>query len=253
MLEAVYLPVYTSAPPVHPPSEGKQHYLPEDSYILGMYSGSLSSIARNIGKCIAKWANAYHAIASSTAREVRSGMLPSIPEQRDALIDSVFDWLEGEGSLETAGFVLTYDDEVLLDQWTRIPGSITISGQQFSELKEMLKRRRLPEDLYYPAEDQYVVVEPVSFDGVVIMIEQRYSPHQWQHREPTSGPFIVGLSERERREWFHRESSQFAKDIFLRMKQLEEKGRDRDEEEMKELARLMIIVSNLSSKYQALP
>lgn len=229
----------TARPPTDQPAPGYAYFLPEEYYLLDAVSVPPNVAARITTRCVARWANRYHAYLHGSPAYDREGPLPTDRAASEAFVDEIFDWLERlPEPLYMAGFDLYQGNLVILDQRDRIPGILTLTPDQFTELQDCSEMHGLPRDLYYPAREQRTVIEPTEKFGGVVRAYQRYTPLQWVHRRSEQTARLSVPSEEERARAFAGACSQFMEALMLRMFELAEPGKHPSRDEMRTLTEL---------------
>ncbi len=181
-------------------------YTSEPVYFTqGPYSGPLVPLARAVrvtAKTVARWCGRYEAgliipRRKGQANEGRSGKLPDDPDEREAFIEGLCDWLF-EHSLTpdlfklflyssdgiTIGEVAPFDHHDDTCCW-----ALNITPAQFAELQSAWERASLPRDLFYEASKAVCEESPsgpigqffrwlgCSFGG-----KGCYSPKEWERK-----------------------------------------------------------------------
>jgi hypothetical protein len=163
--------------------------------------------ARVTARTVARWATRYQAWPVADPAQRRESRLPRAAAARSALIDAAFAEIEqvlaGHAwPWEWVGLWLYRGERILLDQHDGVPAKLFLTAAQFARLQEALDQAGLPRDLYYPAWEVRIVVEPyrVPFsNGSIVVGERAYSPRQWAQREANPVEVVPVPSEAERR------------------------------------------------------
>lgn len=243
-----------------------ERYLSEDFYFFksdllhsGPYapSGSINSdfpidvAVRTTIQQIAQWADEYHVYTRfGPASYDDQGSLEGTGRERSEKIVQVLDrLLHVTGAVLTFGspvaFALNKGGRTILDQHDGIPGILYLTPQQYTELQEAWRSQGLPADLYYPETLQHIAVEPTEHYGGVFLINRRYSPLLWQHRDEQALKALYVPSEEERRSRFDEERQAFTMNVMRRVHELQEPGRAPNQEEIAWLGQLIRMVGKL--------
>lgn len=242
--------LYTTSPPRWSPGLDRLHYLPDEFHFVDRDDISLALFARMTTKYVAQWSDQYEAhLVGGGDAHVQKGHLPETPEARAALIEALFDWLGRLDKRVPAAAVSLYlGDLPLFLQDDGVPGILTLTPTQFAELQVEWSRHGLPRDLYYPSSEQRVVIEPIEWFGGVVLVEQRYSPLRWLHRDHEAIEALRVPGEEDRTKAFGEVCDRFANALMLRCLELAEPGREPNEEEQRRLARLHLDVRLSASR-----
>ena len=222
------------------PGRGRSLYLPESLY-FDAEGFPVVRAARVTARYVARWATSFEARPIVGQGAVQNGMLPAERAERSAMVDELFSRLEQEaGQWPTLiSLLLCRDDGVILDQHDGIPGLLTLTSRQFSELRDYWEREDLPRDLYYAAGKQRTVIEKVEDGGEVLLAERRYSPLRWKHRDVSAVDALRLPTEEERLRSFKHACLRFVRDLMSRDRQLREPGRRPNPEQLAEVEALM--------------
>lgn len=230
----------TEGAPTWSPGPDRDWYLPEESYFVDTPGFPLEVAARVTAQSVARWADRYQAYSLVRPSERREGVVPDDPMAREALVETVFDWLETQPESERIPvFNLYAGSAPLLDQSDGVPGIMAISQGQFAELQQAWERHGLPRDLYYQASEQRIVVEPAELLGGVVRLPQRYSPLRWARRSQGEVDIPSAPGEEERKKRFVEACGQFQQALLLRLYELGEPEPYGDADERDKLHRLM--------------
>lgn len=225
------------------------HYLPEPVRFDALDLPEKLRVARLTDQFLAQFATSYQAWPVTDRRTIWQGSLPRDRRRRAAVIGEAFHWIETiltDRGLprEWVGLVLYYRKKLVLDQHDGIPAQLFVTPEQFGQLQEYWRREGLPEDLYYPAEAQRVVTEPIRMFGGLVLGPGRYSPLQWARRETSTAPPTSIPGDKERELAFIAAGGKFIGALALRRAELTELGRTTDNDE---LAAVMAIERLLAS------
>lgn len=205
----------------------RTRYLPEGAYLYdGAGTVRAEVVARVTARCVARWSDKYDVRIVNPPVQEKSGRLTP-GDAAAQTIDAVFDWLDSmDASPYAVAFTLYRDGTPLLDQSEGFPGTLMLSRAQFLALQDCWEEQMLPRDLYFPADQQRVVVEPVRGFGGVYRTEKRYTPRQWEQRAQASATFASVPAEDERARAFLSAWTSFSNALMLRILQLSEPGGD---------------------------
>lgn len=240
-------------PPVRPLPAGRKYYLPEYFYLREQPTVPLNLAARTTARTTSQWADRYRARSLSGPPRPREGRLPESAEARMSAIDAVFDWLESivpQKQVLAMGLDLFAEDHLVLDQYDGFPGVLALSEQEFADLQGAWIAVNLPDDLYYVASSQREVVEPTETVGGVAMVERRYTPIYWEHRQNDAISSLRIPSEDERRATIADEFRRFSAALRHRMEELSGEGLGASEQQMSELSRLQEAVTATLGRYE---
>lgn len=224
-------------------------YLPESYYFEDTAGLPAEMGARVTADCVARWADRYWArpLINGPARP-RIGKMPPTPAARHSLLDRVFDWLRRTtgGRMEFAALILSAGGVPILDAHDGLPGKVRLSPTEFADLQRCWERHGLPQDLYYPAEEERTVVEPVEKYGGTVRMYRSYSPLQWAHRDHAAIEAQPIPTEEQRRERFAEECDRFSQALMLRAFEALEPGPSRNLEEGGRMIKLSGVVQSLA-------
>lgn len=236
----------TNLPPEWSPGLGRNHYLPEDYYIAGYYSGQpravpVDVLARLTAKHVSRWADRFEAYRLILRSEARNGPLPAEPQTREELIDELFDWFTNilREDLSMVALNLYIGDQRLLYQHDGIPGVLALTPDEFAELQDVWQRHGLPRDLYYDARQQREVVEPWGRSDRAVLARRRYSPVRWAHRDHVGIEALRVPNEEERIAAFNKACQEFSRAVVQRIRELQEPGRKGETRKIRQLQRLL--------------
>lgn len=213
-------------------------YLPEPVYLEENKTLVVPS-TQAIATVLPKPGDLFEAYVFSSPADRRSGIVGSTG---DRSVLTAVDWLLDAtgGELGLAALNLSRDGEVIWAQFDGMPGPLTITAEEFDDIRAAWKRRGLPPDVYYPAREERVVVEPTLGHGGVFLFEQHYSPLRWARREAAAPSNLTIPSEDERKHRFRAAQAGFVQAILLRIAELSEPGREGASEEKQALGRLLV-------------
>lgn len=244
--------LYASGPPLWEPGPSRSFYLPEDYYFVDADAAALHFAARMTARCVARWSDSYAARTLALPTHYREGLLPDDPAARESSIDEVVDWLERLVPLYLAGLSLSQGDQLLLEQSDGIPGILALTYEEFAELQKYWEHHGIPKDLYYPAEAQQTIIEPVEIYGGVARLLQRYSPRRWARRDHEEIVTRQVPSEEQSRVLFAEACSRFIEAVMLRIAHLSQPEQELDmADEMIKLEELARAVSSAMRRAQS--
>jgi hypothetical protein len=110
-----------------------------------------------------------------------------------------------------------------------------LTPDQFLELRRCWQRRGLPTDLFYPASERRIVVEPVPLYGGTVLGRRVYSPLEWARRDEATAVAAQVPTEEQRRERFLAELRRFQSGLVLRRAELTEPGKTPDVQLLREI------------------
>jgi hypothetical protein len=229
-----------------------RRYLPEPVRFEAMTEGEKLRAARLTARFIAQRATSYAAWPVPEAAPMPPQALPRYRPRRAAVIDEAFDRLIGQLAArglpwQWVAIVLYHRSKVLLDQHDGIPAHLFLTGDQFAQLQEHWRRSGLPEDLYFPAEAERVVTEPVAMFGGLVLGPGRYSPLQSARREAGPPPEVSVPGEEERELALIEAGVKFIGALGRRRAELTETGRVVDDDELVKVNALSRLVASLLS------
>jgi hypothetical protein len=212
---------------------GRTLFLPEDEYFLDTPSFPVIDSLGVTLECLALWANEYEA-GVIPSPVTRSGELVGDGPTRQHQIGEIFRWILETAKTEAIDgdpsqwfFILIQDGVWLLDGHEGLPGVLSLTNDQWEELRSWWVAHGLPGDLYYPEDTGRLVVEPVQTKLGVLRGKQWYSPRRWQTKDKGIENIVVP-SEEERQSAFHQACTNFLLAVVLRKEQLQEPGNERD-------------------------
>lgn len=232
-------PTGVHGPPNWSPPDGREIYLPEQVYFRVHGGVPMDLAMRRTAQAISRWADRFIAYPMTGPREQRAGSLPMGVSERGAMIDSLCDWLEETPEWYMRALNLFAGEVPLMEQHDGMPGLLVLNQKQFSDLQDAWGHSGLPQDLYYPASEQRVVVEPVEIEGALVRTYQRYTPLLWKQRDTDLIESLQVPSEEERRRAFADAGRLFQGALRRRMAELAEPGREQDRENIQILGRLI--------------
>ncbi|PWH18033.1 MAG: hypothetical protein DDG58_07130 [Ardenticatenia bacterium] len=166
------------------------HYLQDQPCFPFQKAVSVTAIT------VARWCNYFYARlitlkANSTLVEERRGPLPAVAQEREAFVADCVCWLL-ENSITPQLFCLLLDDKPLprsgrvakFDHhddtccWV-----LNLSELEFAELQRVWKANNLPEDLFYPENQNRCLPYPGTDWKAkllrVLGVQKCYTPRQW--------------------------------------------------------------------------
>ena len=241
-------------PPQWDPGEGLQHYLPDEAYFIGEGYKSrdwFNQAVRAVVECVMPLADRYEAAplpASSSGpvpedRMERRGKVPRDPVRRASFSRELLDWLQQpEGTLRQATLNLYRGERRLLVRSLGLPGVLTCTSAEFELVRSCWEKRGFPLDLYYPASEQRVVVDPLPYLGSVILKARRLGPIRWRNRQVREIEALRAQlpTEKRRHERFVDACDQFGSALLLRIAELEEPGKNSDQAHILALRKLYL-------------
>jgi hypothetical protein len=232
-------------------------YLPELAYVESPGDFPLKRAARVTARGAARWASRYWARSLGSPAAVREGTLEGKVEDRQRLIDDIYDWFEAdtEGGEEFAyamALWLTREGASVLDQREGFPGYLTLAKRQFRVLQRDWSGAGLPPDLYYPSSEHRIIIEPVELAGGIVLQRASYSPRKWQMAVRTGRKRSLIPSEVERDALFAAECDLFEDALTRRYYELQEPDRERDLEQLRLLGQLQVSLGRLKEYLSAL-
>lgn len=231
-------------------SKVKQKYYPETSYFYGPDAISEDRVRLLTAQRLAHWADHFQAsIVSVREPLVRTEELTGEPTARETTIAELFSWFALLDVQYDRGVLsLTCGDSYILYEYDTSPGELWLTIEEFEAVQHWWHQHQLPTDLYFPASERRIAVEPVIRYGGVFHEERVYTPHQWAARDKSN--VVISIpSEQERLETFLSDCNRFNEALYLRFQQLLEPDRVggmRDEKGQDELDKEEFhIVNNL--------
>jgi hypothetical protein len=229
-----------------PPDTNSHIYRPEYYYFSNGDKERFKVAVKATEVYAARWADSYVASNMRDPSTRKEGVLLGGPSDRQQVIRDVLDWLEGQtNSIHEQALSLFRGGDFLLDQHDEVPGDLNLSSSEFEQLQDEWNRLGLPRDLYYPIEEQKLVIEPAEAYGTVIRSQRAYTPLQWLHRNETSTKELRVPDEAERVERFVREANEFMQSLGRRMYEINEPGGNPDRRGLAIMSRLMLVIGGL--------
>jgi hypothetical protein len=156
--------------------------MPDEYYFLDTKVAPAIVGARATARCLAELADSALAYVRADGTDERQEVLPEDPQARRGVLDELFNWLEttwsdviknlqygNEEQDDRCCLVLYRRGVPILDAHDGLPGILELTTSEFEWLTSCWKAMGLPSDLYYPAEQGHLVVEPVyRFGGTVL-------------------------------------------------------------------------------------
>lgn len=225
-------------------------YLPEPVRFDALDLGEKVRVARLTAQFVARFATSYQAWLVTDRRTIQQGTLPRDRRRRASVIGEAFDQVEALLTLrglprEWIGLILYYRKWLVLDQHDGIPARLYLTPEQFAQLQEYWQREGLPGDLYFPAEAERVVTEPIRMFGGLILGPGHYSPLQWDRRESIPPPGMSVPGEEERELAFIDAGIKFVGALGRRRAELTEPGRTSDDDELAAIRAIERLISSL--------
>ncbi|MFN0074422.1 MAG: hypothetical protein ACKVVP_23315 [Chloroflexota bacterium] len=157
--------------------------------------------AHVVASAVAQWGDRFEAYELGRRDGAHSGPLRGSPAARERTVNQVWEWLT---SLSDQPWLLAFNiylgNDILLDQYDGMPGILVLTREKFALVQTALQSQGFSADCYYPASEQYQVIEPQQRHGGIVLVEERYTPAQWARRDEPMVPLIVPTDlERRRR------------------------------------------------------
>lgn len=211
-------------------SVGPVLYLPELAYVEAPNGFPLKHAARVTARGGARWAT-------------REGELVGDDGDRQRQIDDIYDWFDADmpdAEMFAYGMALRLTDgeSKILDQSEGFPGYLVLTEQQFRILQRDWSAAGLPPDLYYPATEQRITIEPVELEGGVVLRREFYSPRKWETAVNAGLTRRPVPSKIERDALFAAECQLFEDALERRWYELQEPDKERDREQMRLMSHL---------------
>jgi hypothetical protein len=159
------------------------------------------------------------------------------------LVSNLTASFESLGVWDAASIMLFRGSEPLLAQPEGAPGVLTLTEEEFASLQNAWKQESLPPDLYYPAQGQRTLIEPIRCFGGVALVRRSFSPRRWiAHQAQMPDGSLRPTTKAEREKVFLKELDRFRAALDLRREELLEPhpqvSKAQESEEVHALARL---------------
>src|SRR5207253_10436733 len=105
-------------------------------------------------------------------------------DQKEVALNQLLDWLEApEKTLWFAALTLYQGQHRIMVRTVELPGVITCTPDEFHDMRQCWVEKGFPANLFYPASDARHEVDPVEFQGGVVLVARDYSTVQWLARD----------------------------------------------------------------------
>ena len=176
-------------------------YLPEYSYYFRKKDFPFEKAVIVTAKSISKGCKGYKAQLISPKKGIKEcikeGTLPKSQKEKEKFIENIFKWIFDNSFCSDLFAFFLYEDYPHLKNYPAkfdhhddtCCWCLNLDEKEFEELKKVLKKNKLPDDLFY-SEDKLICVlaEPgimgrfLNKIGFTIESKRCYTPKEWENR-----------------------------------------------------------------------